>query len=127
MNKIKRGVGLLSFAVLSLFAVSAMAADREEITGHLNSVDQYESSINVQVEAQGLAGPIIRDLNLDLAADVRWVICLGTSCAEKTGIEGAWMLKEYAAYEPYGIMVDGSEVTMIKSEDAITEVWVALR
>lgn len=129
MNKIKRGVGLLSFAVLSLFAVSVMAAEREEILGRMMSVNEYESgvSINVQIETQGLSGPVTRDVSLDLAPDVKWVVCLGPTCTEKRGVEGSRMLMEYAPYEPYGIMVEGSDVILIKSEDAITEVWVALR
>lgn len=129
MNRIKRGVSLLSFVILSLFAMSAMAAEREEIIGRMMSVNEYESgalTIDVQVETQGLTGPVMRDMSLELADDVKWVICLGTGCAETQGNQGIGILDFYSQFEPYGVLVQGSDVVLVKSDEYISEVWVSI-
>lgn len=125
MNTItKKVMSILFSAVLVFSAVSALAAESDIMTGKLISVSPEQSMVDVKVDVMGLSGPMTRDVSLDLAADVKWSICLGDSCAEKIGIEGPLMLKEYSAYEAYGLRVEGCDVTMVKSRDAITEIRI---
>lgn len=124
MNTLMRKtIGFLFFAVLVTSGSSVMAAELEGIAGKMISIDPYRSSIQVKTEVPGLFGPVEKDVTLDLAADVKWYICLGGSCAEKNGIEGAWMIRDYATYEPLGLRTEGCNVSMAKSGNAITEIW----
>ncbi len=118
----KKGMGILFSAVLVFSAVSALAAESDIMTGKLISLNPDQSIVDVKIDVMGFSGPMTKDVSLDLAADVKWSICLGGSCAEKIGIEGPLMLQEYSAYEAYGLRVEGCNVTMVKSRDAITEI-----
>lgn len=125
MNTItKKRMGILFSAVLVLSAVSTLAAESDIMTGKLISINPDQSIVDVKVDVMGFSGPMTKDVSLDLAADVKWSICLGGSCVEKIGIEGPWMLQEYSAYEAYGLRVEGCDVTMVKSRDAITEIRI---
>lgn len=123
MNTIKKGMGILFSAVLVLSAISALAAESDIMTGKLISLTPEQGIVEVRVDVMSLSGPMTKVVSLDLAADVKWSICLGGSCVEKIGIEGAWMLQEYSADEAYGLIkVEGCNVTMVKPRDAITEI-----
>ena len=123
MKTTMRKITGLVFAAVLLGSLSVTAAEMEGISGKMISVDPYRSSIEVTTEVPGLFGPMERDVSLDLAADVKWTICLGGSCTERRGVEGAWLIREYSAYEPYGLHTEGCPVSMAKTGDVVTEIW----
>lgn len=120
----KRTLGLIS-TIIILFAANAYAL--EALTrgeGEMVSFNPYTNEITARVEVLGLLGPEKQDIVFPLAEDAKWTICLLGGCVERKGIEGFNMLNEYAPFEAYGVLLEGSKVILHHQGGEVIAVWV---
>lgn len=118
----KKGLGFAIIAAVLNIAVSAYAAEKKEIKGQLVSLNSRDSSMTVEVEAKGEK----KYVDVKIASDANWHICLAERCAETKGVDGFKKVNEYAGFEAYGIPHKSYKVTLSQSGDVVTSVKVEI-
>lgn len=116
-----KGAGLVVALLAILVAASVHAAGKKEITGHLVSLNSRDNSMTVEVEEKG-KGKMYLDVKI--ATDAKWHICLAEKCVETKGTDGYKKVNEYAGFEAYGIPHKSYKVSLEQAENEVTSVHV---